>query len=155
MMAILEYLEETHRGRPCWPKTPAAGPAFAAWRRVVERRASVVVPRIRGYLEREMHQDSRRATVARALDRNSAGGLGSASREEKKPSLLPRRFADFADVCLPPSFRGEVLQCRDRKHAAVMRIFGECMKIEAFDVRQPAKQPDAPKTRPTERRIAQ
>jgi len=27
-----------------------------------------------------------------------------------------------------------------------MRIFGECMKIDAFDRAQPAKQPDAPKS---------
>jgi hypothetical protein len=26
-----------------------------------------------------------------------------------------------------------------------MRVFGECMKIDAFDRSQPLKQPDAPK----------
>jgi maleylacetoacetate isomerase/maleylpyruvate isomerase len=30
----------------------------------------------------------------------------------------------------------------------VMRVFGECMKIDAFDRSQPLKQPDAPKTPP-------
>jgi hypothetical protein len=30
-----------------------------------------------------------------------------------------------------------------------MRIFGECMKIDAFDRSAPLKQPDAPKTPPT------
>jgi len=28
----------------------------------------------------------------------------------------------------------------------VSRIFGECMKIDAFDSSQPLKQPDAPKS---------
>jgi hypothetical protein len=29
---------------------------------------------------------------------------------------------------------------------SVMRVFGECMKIDAFEHSQPLKQPDAPRT---------
>ena len=50
----------------------------------------------------------------------------------------------MADCCLVPQiFNAQRYQCDTAAYPATMRVFAECMKIEAFDRAQPAKQPDA------------
>jgi len=50
----------------------------------------------------------------------------------------------MADCCLVPQiFNAQRYQCDTAPYPATMRIFAECMKLEAFDRAQPSKQPDA------------
>ena len=50
----------------------------------------------------------------------------------------------LADCCLVPQvFNAKRFECDTKPYPTVMRIFDECMKLEAFDRAQPAKQPDA------------
>jgi maleylacetoacetate isomerase len=50
----------------------------------------------------------------------------------------------MADCCLVPQvFNAKRFDCDTQPYPTVMRIFEECMKLEAFDRAQPAKQPDA------------
>jgi maleylacetoacetate isomerase len=50
----------------------------------------------------------------------------------------------MADCCLVPQvFNAKRFDCDTHPYPTVMRIFDECMKLEAFDRAQPAKQPDA------------
>jgi len=50
----------------------------------------------------------------------------------------------MADCCLVPQvFNAKRFDCDTRPYPAVMGIFDECMKLDAFDRAQPAKQPDA------------
>ena len=50
----------------------------------------------------------------------------------------------MADCCLIPQvFNAKRFDCDTQPYPTVMRIFDECMKLEAFDRAQPAKQPDA------------
>ena len=50
----------------------------------------------------------------------------------------------MADCCLVPQvFNAQRFDCDTKPYPTVMRIFDECMELEAFDRAQPAKQPDA------------
>ena len=50
----------------------------------------------------------------------------------------------MADCCLVPQvFNAQRFDCDTKPYPTVMRVFDECMKLEAFDRAQPAKQPDA------------
>ena len=50
----------------------------------------------------------------------------------------------MADCCLVPQiFNARRYQCDTAPYPAAMRVFAECMKLEAFDRAQPSKQPDA------------
>ena len=50
----------------------------------------------------------------------------------------------MADCCLVPQiFNARRYDCELSAYPRTMRVFEECMKLEAFDRAQPAKQPDA------------
>ena len=50
----------------------------------------------------------------------------------------------MADCCLVPQiFNAQRYQCDTSPYPVAMRVFAECMKLEAFDRAQPSKQPDA------------
>ena len=50
----------------------------------------------------------------------------------------------MADCCLVPQvFNAKRFECDTQPYPTVMRVFDECMKLEAFDRAQPGKQPDA------------
>jgi len=50
----------------------------------------------------------------------------------------------MADCCLVPQvFNAKRYACDTTPYPMTMRIFGECMKLDAFARAQPAKQPDA------------
>ena len=50
----------------------------------------------------------------------------------------------MADCCLVPQvFNAQRYQCDTAPYPTTMRVFAECMKLDAFDRAQPAKQPDA------------
>jgi glutathione S-transferase len=49
----------------------------------------------------------------------------------------------MADCCLAPQvFNAKRYQCDTASYPTVMRIHAECMKLDAFERAQPAKQPD-------------
>ena len=50
----------------------------------------------------------------------------------------------MADCCLVPQiFNAKRFNCDLAPYPSTMRVFDQCMKLEAFDRAQPAKQPDA------------
>ena len=52
----------------------------------------------------------------------------------------------IADCCLVPQiFNAQRYQCDTAGYPVTMRVFAECMKLDAFDRAQPSKQPDAEK----------
>ncbi|HEX4798443.1 MAG TPA: maleylacetoacetate isomerase [Burkholderiales bacterium] len=149
-MAILEYLEETHPKPALLPKDPRGRARVRGLAQIVVSDGHpLVVPRIRGYLEKEMRQDeaARNAWLAhwtlealRALE----GHLG---KEKETGRFCHGDAPTLADICLASQvFGAKFFNVATAGVPAVMRIFGECMKIDAFDRSQPAKQPDAPQS---------
>jgi maleylacetoacetate isomerase/maleylpyruvate isomerase len=52
----------------------------------------------------------------------------------------------LADICIATQvFGARFFNCDTAPVPTVMRVFNECMKLEAFDKSQPLKQPGAPK----------
>lgn len=151
-MAILEYLEETHPKPPLLPKDPRGRARVRGLAQIVVSDGHpLVVPRIRNYLEKEMHQDeaARNKWLAywtlKALEALEA----RLSRERETGRFCHGDAPTIADICLASQVFGAKFFNADTAGVPkVMRIFGECMKIDAFDRSQPLKQPDAPKNPP-------
>jgi maleylacetoacetate isomerase len=148
-MAILEYLEETHPEPALLPKDPRGRARVRGLAQIVVSDGHpLVVPRIRGYLEREMRQDeaARNKWLAhwtkealRALEEH----LG---KEGETGRFCHGEAPTLADICLASQvFGAKFFHVDTAGVPTVMRIFGECMRIDAFERSQPAKQPDAPR----------
>jgi len=148
-MAILEYLEET-------VPEPALLPVDARGRARVRGLCQIcvsdghplIVPRIRKYLEKDLGLDeaARDRWVAhwslkalQAIEEHLARGPGTGR-------FCHGAAPTLADVCVA----SQVIAARDYGRCdlssvpTVMRIYGECMRIEAFARSHPQRQPGAP-----------
>jgi maleylacetoacetate isomerase len=148
-LAILEYLEETH---PQPPLLPADFRGRARVRGLAQIVVSdghpLVVPRIRAYLEKELHLDE--ATRNRWLAHWTLQALEAVEAhlagERETGRFCHGDAPTIADICLASQVIGakHYFNCDTKGIPAVMRVFDECMKIDAFDRSQPSRQPDAP-----------
>jgi maleylacetoacetate isomerase len=148
-LAILEYLEETQPQPALLPKDPR-GRARVRGLALISAADGhpLVVPRIRSYLEKEMHQDE--AARNKWLAHWSLKAL-EAIESHLKNEPQTGRFCHgdsvtFADICLAGQVIGATgyFKCDVSGVPTVMRIHEECMKIDAFSRAHPLKQPGAP-----------
>ena len=148
-LAILEYLEETHPQPPLLPRDPRGRARVRGLALIVACDAHpLIVPRIRSYLEREMHVDE--AARNRWLEHWTLLGLETLeahlSRERETGRFCHGDTPTMADICLAGQvFAAGYFNVSTKSAPTVARIFAECMKIEAFERSQPLKQADAPK----------
>lgn len=151
-MAILEYLEETYPNPPLLPRDPLGRARVRGLAQIVVSDGHpLVVPRIRGYLEKEMHQDepARNKWLAHWTKAALEALEAHLAKEKETGRYCHGNAPTLADVCLASQVFGAKFFNVDTAGApTVMRVFGECLKIDAFDRSQPLKQPDAPKTPP-------
>jgi len=146
-LAILEYLEETH---PAVPLLPQDAPGRARVRSLALLIACEIHPlnnlRVLQHLKRVLGQNEEqinawyRHWIADGLTKFeadlAAGGMSGKFCHGDSPTI--------ADCCLVPQiFNAQRYQCDTAPYPATMRIFADCMKLEAFDRAQPSKQPDA------------
>jgi len=148
-MAILEYLEETHPKPALLPKDPRGRARVRGLAQIVVSDGHpLVVPRIRGYLEREMDQDepARNKWLAHWTLEALKALEGHLGKESETGRFCHGDAPTIADICLVSQvFGAKFFNVETAGLPTAMRIFGECMKIDAFDRSQPLKQPDAPK----------
>ena len=147
-MAILEYIEETH------PK-PALLPADAPGRARVRGLAQIVVadghplvvPRIRNYLEREMRQDepARNRWLAHWTAEALRAFEAHLARERETGRYCHGDSPTLADICLAGQVVGATAYFKADTSGVptVMRVYDECMKLDAFSRAHPMKQPGA------------
>ncbi|MGZ5033310.1 MAG: maleylacetoacetate isomerase [Usitatibacter sp.] len=148
-MAILEYLEEI-RPQPALLPKDARGRARVRGLALIAAADGhpLVVPRVRNYLEKELKVDEpgRNRWLAhwtlKALE-----AIESHLKNEKETGRFCHGDSPtFADICLA----GQVIaatayfKCDVSGVPTVMRIYEECMKIEAFAKAHPLNQPGAP-----------
>ena len=149
-LAILEYLEETCPEPPLLPRDPRGRARVRGLALIVACDGHpLIVPRIRNYLERELHVDE--AARNRWLQHWTLKALAALeahlAKERETGRFCHGDAPTFADICLAGQvFAAGYFNAETTAMPTVMRIFDECMKIEAFDRSQPLKQPDAPKS---------
>ena len=148
-LAIIEYLDETHPEPRLLPEDPLGRARVRSLSLLV---ACEIHPlnnlRTLQHLKRALGQNEDqinawyRHWIADGLAKLEAdlnrGDSGSAGR------FCHGDTPTMADCCLVPQiFNAKRYDCDLALYPKVMRIFGACMKLEAFDHAQPSKQPDA------------
>jgi len=145
-LAIIEYLDDLYPRSPLLPKDAKERARVRSLSLLV---ASEIHPlnnlRVLQHLKRALGQseDQLNAWYRHWI----ADGLGKLEGDLKGAGT--GRFCQgdspsMADCCLVPQiFNAKRYQCDLAPYPTVMRVFDECMKLEAFDIAQPAKQPDA------------
>ena len=147
-MAILEYLEETHPQPPLLPSDPRGRARVRGIAQIVVADTHpLMVPRVREYLEKELGADE--PARNRWISNWGLKGLQAVEAQLVKETETVRfchgSQPTLADVCVASQVFGAQLFGMDTSSVpTVMRIFEECMKLEAFEKSQPLKQPGAP-----------
>jgi maleylpyruvate isomerase len=144
-LAILEYLDETHPEPPLLPRD-AEGRAWV--RAVALAIACDIHPlnnlRVLQYLKREMGADD--AARDRWYAHWIAEGLAPI---ETMLAAQPGPFCrggspTLADICLVPQvFNARRYRVPLDAHPRIRAVTDACLALPAFDLAQPAKQPDA------------
>jgi len=146
-LAIIEYLDETHPRPPLLPGTPAE----RAWVRAVALAVACDIHplnnlRVLKYLGRELQADE--AARNRWYAHWVSEGLAAiekmlAARPGPGPFCLGKA-PTIADVCLVPQvFNAWRYKVPTEPYPLVGAVVDACMKLPAFDLAQPSKQPDA------------
>ena len=147
-LAILEYLEETKPMPALLPKDPR-GRARVRGLALIAAADShpLVVPRIRIYLEREMRVDepTRNKWLAHWTLKGLQAIEGHLAKEKETGRFCHGDAPTIADICLAGQVVGAIgyFKCDVSGVPTAMRIYEECMKIEAFSKAHPLKQPGA------------
>ena len=146
-MAIIEYLDETH-------PTPALLPVDALSRARVRALAQDIACeihplnnlRVLRFLEHSMGQNQEQRD--RWYHHWIETGLEVVERQLRNhPATVRFAHGDapglFECVLIPQIFNAQRFKCRLDHVPTVMRIFENCMLLEAFEATQPSKCPDA------------
>ena len=149
-MAIIEYLDETHPQPPLLPKDPKGRARVRGLAQIVACDGHpLLVPRVRNYLEKELKVDEAARNrwcqhwVMEALKAVEA----HLSKEKETGRYCHGNSPTLADICVATQvFGARFFGCDTAPVPTVMRVFNECMKLEAFDKSHPLKQPGAPAT---------
>ena len=148
-MAIIEYLDETHPQPPLLPKDAKGRARVRGLAQIVACDGHpLIVPRVRNYLEKEFKVDEAARTrwcqhwIMEALKAVEA----HLAKEKETGRYCHGNSPTLADICVATQvFGARFFNCDTAPVPTVMRVFNECMKLEAFDKSHPLKQPGAPK----------
>jgi len=147
-LAILEYLEELKPEPALLPKD-ARGRARVRGLALIAAADGhpLITPRIRNYLEKEMRQDeeARNRWLAHWTMRALEAIEGHLSKEQETGRFCHGNSPTVADICLASQVIGALayFSCDTKGVPTVMRIYGECMEIDAFARAHPLKQAGA------------
>jgi len=150
-LAIIEYLEEMHPSPPLLPKD---APGRARVRSLALLIACEIHPlnnlRVLQHLKRVLGQNEEQVNawyrhwIADGLAKLEASLAGDKAGGKGTGMFCHGDTPTMADCCLAPQiFNAQRYQCDTALYPTAMRVFGQCMKLEAFDRAQPSKQPDA------------
>ena len=146
-LAIIEYLDEVHPGPKLLPVAPLDRAYVRAFAQII---ACEIHPlnnlRTRKYIAKTYKQDEEgvnawyRHWIAEGFQMMEA----FLAQEKKNGKYCYRDQVTVADCCLVPQvFNAILYKCELKPYPTVMRIHEACMKLDAFVLAQPSKQPDA------------
>jgi maleylacetoacetate isomerase/maleylpyruvate isomerase len=147
-IAIMEYLEETQPQPPLLPRD-AKGRARVRGLALIAAADGhpLVVPRIRSYMEKELKLDepTRNKWLAHWTLEALKAIEAHLKNEKETGRFCHGDSPTMADICLAGQVVGAVgyFKCDVSGVPTCMRIYEECMKIEAFNKAHPLKQPGA------------
>lgn len=145
-IAIMEYLEECHPRPPLLPKDPLARARVRSLALIVACEIHPLNnPRVLKYVKNTLGHSQDEVNVW--YRHWIADGLAKLEAELGKSGTGRHCHGDaptMADCCLVPQiFNARRFECDLRPYPTAMRVFDNCMRLDAFDRAQPAKQPDA------------
>ena len=146
-MAILEYLDETQPDPAFLPSDPVAR---ARVRGLADIIACDIHPlnnlAVLKFLANEVGADKDTVNVTWYHHWIHEGFKGLEPRltgDAETGKFAHGDTPGLIDICIVPQvFNAQRLECDLSPYPTVMRVFGECMKLDAFDSAQPSKQPD-------------
>ncbi len=148
-LAIIEYLDETRPNRPLLPRD---APGRARVRSLAMLIACEIHPlnnlRVLQHLKRSLGQNDEQvnAWYRHWITDGLAKVEADLARDGGTGEFCHGDAPTMADCCLVPQiFNAQRYQCDTAAYPAAMRVFANCMKLDAFERAQPSKQPDAEK----------
>ncbi len=148
-LAILEYLDEKYPQPPLLPKDLRDRAHVRALGQMLAMDAHpLVVPRVRKYLEAELHLDepTRNTWQKHWMELACQAFEDVLVRDRRSGKFCFGNEITIADLCLVPHMTNMKMLGTDVARYPVMaRIFDGCMQLEAFALEAPMKQPDAPR----------
>jgi len=144
-LAILEYLDETHPQPPLLPKDPRGRARVRGLSLIAAADGHpLITPRIRNYLEKEMRQDeaARNRWLAHWTMRALEAIEGHLSKEKETGRFCHGDSVTLADICVVSQVIGALayFNCDTKGVPTVMRIYNQCIEIDAFGRAHPLKQ---------------
>ncbi|MGQ0652815.1 MAG: maleylacetoacetate isomerase [Betaproteobacteria bacterium] len=145
-LAIIEYLEEAHPQPPLLPKDPRGRARVRGLALIAAADAHpLVVPRIRAYLEKTLGLDeAKRNAWLSHFTLEALKAIESHLAAEKETGRFCHGDTpSLADVCLAGQCIAATayFNCDVSGVPSAMRIYEECMKLDAFSRHHPLKQP--------------
>jgi maleylacetoacetate isomerase len=146
-LAILEYLEERYPKPPLLPASPADRAYVRAVSQIV---ACEIHPlnnlRMLKHIRKSygLNEEGVNAWYRHWIADGFAMLEGVLNRERRSGRYCYGDLVTIADCCLVPQvFNAQRYECDLAPYPTIVRIFDECMRLDAFASTQPAKQPDA------------
>ena len=146
-MAILEYLDETHPDPAFLPSEPKTR---ARVRGLADIIACDIHPlnnlAVLKFLEHEVGADPHLVNVAwyQHWIHEGFNALESyLANDSETGAFAHGDNPGLVDICIVPQvFNAQRYECDLSFYPRLMGIFAECMKLDAFDLAQPSKQPE-------------
>ena len=147
-LAILEYLEETHPQPALLPKDPRGRARVRGLALIAAADGHpLVTPRIRTYLEKEMKQDeaARNRWLGHWTMRALEAIESHLSKEKETGRYCHGDAPTIADICLASQMIAALayFNVDTKAMPTAMRIYNQCMEIDAFAKAHPLKQSGA------------
>lgn len=147
-LAIMEYLEELHPQPPLLPKDPRGRARVRGLALIAAADGHpLVVPRVRAFLEKEMklEEAARNRWLAHWTMRALEAIEGHLSKEGETGKYCHDGQITVADICVVSQVIGALayFSCDTSGVPTVMRVYNECMSLDAFSRAHPLKQQGA------------
>jgi maleylacetoacetate isomerase len=147
-LAILEYLEEVRPQPPLLPKDPRGRARVRGLALIAAADGHpLVTPRIRTYLEKEMKQDeaARNRWLAHWTMRALEAIEEHLAKEKETGRFCHGDQPTIADICVVSQTIAALayFNADTKGIPSVMRIYNQCMEIDAFAKAHPLKQQGA------------
>ena len=148
-MAIMEWLEELKPEPRLLPRDPRSRARVRGLALIAAADGHpLVTPRIRVYMEKELKLDepTRNKWLAHWTLEALKAIEGHLAKEKETGRFCHGDAPTMADICLAGQVIGATgyFKCDVSGVPSVMRVYEECMKIDAFAAAHPLKQPGAP-----------